>query len=200
MNSTAADKARLRPELRRRRLDISPAERRHAARRAAKHLMRSAVLRRARRVALYLPRGSELDTRPLIRALRVAGKQLLVPQLHPLRSGLMQMVGLRRQAALGQTARCIPATNRVRPARALPDLVIAPLLGFDDCGRRLGQGGGYYDRWFARHPHARPRIGYAYAAQRVDAVPADARDIRLDAVCTEHGIVYFYGLRTGRRR
>ncbi len=67
-----------------------------------------------------------------------------------------------------------------------PDLVITPLLAFDDFGGRLGQGGGYYDRTFAVRPTA-IRIGLAFAGQRVDRLPVEAHDIRLHGVLTEAG-------------
>ena len=65
----------------------------------------------------------------------------------------------------------------------VPDILFVPLLGFTDRGERLGQGGGYYDRWLAKH---RPRlaIGLAWDAQLVEALPTDPHDIRLDAVVT----------------
>jgi 5-formyltetrahydrofolate cyclo-ligase len=74
-----------------------------------------------------------------------------------------------------------------RPPRL--DLIVLPLVAFDGSGRRLGMGGGYYDRWLARaRPWRRPlRVGLAFAAQEVPAVPAGARDARLDAVVTERG-------------
>jgi len=77
-----------------------------------------------------------------------------------------------------------------RPTGAIrsPDLLFVPLLAFDRAGRRLGYGGGYYDRTLATIPAARA-IGCAYAAQEVDEVPATDRDIRLNAVATEHGVL-----------
>lgn len=67
-----------------------------------------------------------------------------------------------------------------------PDLVLTPLLAFDDFGRRLGQGGGHYDRTFAAMPKA-VRIGLAYAGQRTERLPVEAHDIPLHGVLTEVG-------------
>jgi 5-formyltetrahydrofolate cyclo-ligase len=74
-----------------------------------------------------------------------------------------------------------------------PDLVIAPLLGFDRKGRRLGQGGGTYDRTLA-NLRAFGRVfvlGLAYSGQEVDEVPAEPHDQRLDAVLTETAYLEF---------
>ncbi len=66
--------------------------------------------------------------------------------------------------------------------------MLVPLLAFDRSGRRLGYGGGFYDRTLAALPHA-ARLGCAFAAQEMDAVPAGPHDVRLEAVATERGIV-----------
>lgn len=74
--------------------------------------------------------------------------------------------------------------------RARPDILLVPLLAYDDAGYRLGYGGGYYDRTLASLSGARA-IGIAYAGQRVDFLPHDAHDCRLDAILTENGLTEF---------
>ena len=74
--------------------------------------------------------------------------------------------------------------------RAVPDLLLVPLLGFDDHGYRLGYGGGYYDRTLASLSKVRA-IGIAYAGQRMDFLPHDAHDYPLDAILTENGLLEF---------
>ena len=70
------------------------------------------------------------------------------------------------------------------------DLVLVPLVAFDDRGNRLGMGGGYYDQTFAflsqRQHYRRPTLlGVAYEFQRLVALPVQAWDIPLDGVATE---------------
>ncbi len=67
-----------------------------------------------------------------------------------------------------------------------------PLLAFDRSGRRLGYGGGYYDRTLAALPDA-VAIGCAFAAQELDEVPAGDYDARLSAVATECGVIVCEG-------
>jgi len=74
--------------------------------------------------------------------------------------------------------------------RAVPDMVLVPLLAFDDDGYRLGYGGGYYDRTLAALPKAQA-VGIAYAGQRMDFLPHDAHDYPLDAILTENGLTEF---------
>ena len=64
------------------------------------------------------------------------------------------------------------------------DLVIVPCVAFDGQLRRLGHGGGYYDRYLPRCPKAK-RICVAFEAQKLPEVCTDAYDARMDAVVTE---------------
>ncbi len=66
-----------------------------------------------------------------------------------------------------------------------------PLLAFDTAGHRLGYGGGFYDRTIALLQV--PAIGIAYAAQKIDDLPAENHDIQLDGVLTEAGLTRFGG-------
>lgn len=70
-----------------------------------------------------------------------------------------------------------------------PDIILTPLLAFDAALHRLGQGGGHYDRAFARYPEAL-RIGVAWSVQQVPAVPMEPWDVPLHAVVTERGALY----------
>ncbi|MBQ6149196.1 MAG: 5-formyltetrahydrofolate cyclo-ligase [Oscillospiraceae bacterium] len=67
------------------------------------------------------------------------------------------------------------------------DVIIVPLVGFDDKRNRLGHGGGYYDR-FLKDCKAL-KIGVAFAAQKLDQVPADENDVALDMIITEKEVL-----------
>ena len=75
--------------------------------------------------------------------------------------------------------------------RAVPQVLLVPLLAFDGHGHRLGYGGGFYDRTIALLNV--PAIGIAYAGQETNTLPAEAHDARLDAVLTEKGFASFRG-------
>lgn len=64
-----------------------------------------------------------------------------------------------------------------------PDIVFVPLVGFTAQGKRLGQGGGHYDRWLAANPDA-TAIGLAWDCQLVEDLPTEAHDVPLGAVVT----------------
>lgn len=72
----------------------------------------------------------------------------------------------------------------------VPDVVLAPCVGFTRSGYRLGYGGGYFDRWMAAHPHV-TAVGVAWSVGEVDddTFAAEAHDQPLMLVVTEHGVV-----------
>ncbi|GGB66608.1 5-formyltetrahydrofolate cyclo-ligase [Blastomonas aquatica] len=80
-----------------------------------------------------------------------------------------------------------PQPHRAMPEVA-PDALFMPLIAFDAALNRLGQGGGHYDGWCAKHPAAR-RIGLGWTVQQVDAVPCEDHDMPLDAVITEQQVL-----------
>lgn len=190
---SAAEKTRLRRELRARRRGLSVAERELAASGLVQQFRRHQLLRRGRRWAFYLPFGSELDCQPLMAEALARRKEVYLPLVR--HGGNRRLVFVRldhvqrwRRSALGMLQ---PQSRRFVSARRL-DVVCLPLLGFDGRGGRLGQGGGYYDATFAfrRHGFARPLLfGLAFACQQVDHVPGEAWDVRLDRVITEQGVL-----------
>ena len=74
-----------------------------------------------------------------------------------------------------------------------PDVLVVPLVAFDQSGARLGYGGGFYDRSLAELAAEKPilAIGYAYAGQEAESLPREGTDRLLDAVVTENGVRLF---------
>ncbi|HSW37624.1 MAG TPA: 5-formyltetrahydrofolate cyclo-ligase [Candidatus Saccharimonadales bacterium] len=66
------------------------------------------------------------------------------------------------------------------------DVVVVPMLGFDEKLHRLGYGGGNYDRFLASQPQAR-KIGVCFELGRLESIPSEPHDIMLDQVVTEKG-------------
>ncbi len=137
-------------------------------------------------VAGFWPMGREIDIRPLLVALHERGHKVLLPvtpQLgNPLSFRVWTPGAPLRHEKFGTHCPMPEAPEGV------PDLLLVPLVAFDRAGRRLGYGGGFYDRTLAALPRA-TALGCAYAAQELDAVPADEHDVRLPAIATERGII-----------
>lgn len=142
----------------------------------------------ARVASAYRRIRTELDPEPLMLALLEAGCRLCVPVIQgtglPLRFRAWRP-GARMQP--GPFGAQVPAEGDWLE----PDLLIVPLLAFDRAGRRLGYGGGFYDRTIAKLRAAAPvrAVGFAYAAQEVAEVPVDETDALLDAIATEAGVI-----------
>lgn len=139
-------------------------------------------------VAIYHAMATELDAEPLAVALSDAGRILCLPVVERRDAPLVfrrWTVGDPLEIDAGGCPAPLPLAEVV-----VPELILTPLLAFDDSGTRLGQGGGYYDRTFAALPHT-TRIGLAYAGQRVERLPIEPHDIRLHGVLTETGYTPF---------
>ena len=189
----------LRRRLRQARRDLSASERRAASGAALARVRRLPRFLRARRIALYAGVDGEICPLPLVDHVIASGKTAYLPLLHPIRSGRLLFCAWRSGDRLRRNrfgiAEPIPTARNLTDAREL-DLVIVPLLGFDDLGHRLGMGGGFYDRTFAfrrRNPslHRPYLLGLAFELQRTDALASRPWDVDLDAVATEAGVRRF---------
>lgn len=152
----------------------------------AEHVLASGLIPPGARVAGFWPMGGEIDLRPLLHALHARGHALALPYTTPRGQPLVFRAwapGAAMERGRGGTQH--PAA----PEEAHPDALLVPLLAFDRAGRRLGYGGGYYDRTLPLFPHAL-RLGVAFAAQEAEEVPAGPDDVRLPFVATERGIVH----------
>ena len=161
---------------------------------AARHVLQSPLWKKACSVAMYVAVRGELDTGPLLQAAWQSGKQVLLPQCVMEGSAALRFMPCQGPEILTPGAFGIPEPQDPTLAgmrEIVPDLIIVPGIAFDRKGARLGQGGGFYDRYFFRPEIAGvPRIGYIYAFQLVDCLPQDPWDLSVDAVCTEHGIIW----------
>jgi len=184
-----------RQRLRRARRDLTDRQQQEHAEYAARVLARSGLARSARRIALYMPSGGEIDPWPIPARLK-GHRRWYLPVLRRHAPGHLWFARYRPGARLRPNRFGIPEPSRrkrqVIPAHGL-DLVIVPLVGFDSRCHRIGMGGGYYDRSFAflraRRCWWRPRlIGLAHECQRVAEIEPQPWDIPLDAVITEQAI------------
>ncbi|MXW93920.1 MAG: 5-formyltetrahydrofolate cyclo-ligase [Acidimicrobiaceae bacterium] len=192
MDSVSDAKARLRAEMRARRARLSPAAVAEAGAAVARRLGAFPAIAGARRVAAYravrgeIPLDVLLDgpRREVFTVPRVVGDDL-------------EFVAWREGQSLVRGSFGIPEpVDGEVVAFADHDAVLVPLAAFDGRCRRLGQGGGFYDRALAALPTGGPRpaaIGVAYSFQQVAEVPQDRWDVPLDAVATDAGIVIAEG-------
>jgi 5-formyltetrahydrofolate cyclo-ligase len=191
------DKQALRQEMKRRISGLEKVQIETAGRNAALILSSQAwplnFWQRCREILLFLSLDTEIDTGPLVNAAFEAGKTVYAPRIEdgmsfyriekpdgPFTKGPF---GVREPLPRGDK-RFVPGLEASNEAC----LVIVPGLAFDAGGRRLGRGGAYYDRFLAALDAAacrHYRIAYCFDFQLLDAVPFQAWDQSLDALCTD---------------
>lgn len=193
------EKTDLRRSLRIRRNTLSAEERRLAARQLALNVAGTRLFLTSRRIACYLPNDGEIDTGGIIERVGRLRKTCYLPVLSRLLHDRLWFARIGAETEFTPNRFGIPepvvgARELVR-AQEL-DLILMPLVGFDDDGNRLGMGGGFYDRSleFLRHRHhwRKPHVlGLAYDFQRVNGLVPDPWDIPLQGVATDRA-VYIY--------
>jgi 5-formyltetrahydrofolate cyclo-ligase len=192
----AADPIRrqLRRDIRAKRRALPAAVRAQADRAIYERIRALPEYRRARRVALFLAFDGEPSLEGLVDAARRHRKRLYVPVL---RGMTMRFAELVPGATLAANFFGImePKLGPKIDARKL-DLVLTPLVAFDDRGVRVGVGRGYYDRAFRFLRHRshwrRPKLlGVAYELQRVGRLTPSSWDVPLWGVVTEAQVQRF---------
>lgn len=198
-SSVPTEKTELRRSLRARRNALPLEDQRLAAERLASNLIGARLFLTCRRIACYLPNDGEIDTTPVIEHIHRLRKTCYLPVLSRLSHDRLWFAEAGPKTKLVPNRFGIPepvvkSRDLIR-AQEL-DLILLPLVGFDDQGNRLGMGGGFYDRSleFLRHrnhwrkPHL---LGIAYDFQRVNGLAPDPWDVPLQGVVTDQA-VYLY--------
>jgi 5-formyltetrahydrofolate cyclo-ligase len=177
-------KAELRRELRLILKNLSESAKMEASAKAGSRLQQQAIWRSARSVLFYAAIAGELDLSPLIGLAFAERKVVLLPRFAPETGSYeaVQVSDLSRDCAPGKFGIAEPRPHCAPcPLKSL-DLALAPGLGFDLAGRRLGRGGGFYDRLLAQIAGA--KCGVAFDQQIVGQIPAEGHDIRMDFILT----------------
>ncbi len=140
-------------------------------------------------VCAYLPVGSEPGSVGLVDALVAAGHEVLLPVV-PARPGALDWARYRGpdDLAPGPLGLREPAGPRLGAAAiARAALVLVPGLAVDRLGRRLGRGGGYYDRTLDLAAPGTPLVVVLHDEELLDSVPAEPHDRRVHAALLPAG-------------
>ncbi|OCP25201.1 MULTISPECIES: 5-formyltetrahydrofolate cyclo-ligase [unclassified Ensifer] len=133
-------------------------------------------------IALYWPFRGEPDLRPWMNALVERGALCLLPVVVA-KAQPLSFRSWRPGEPLERGVWGIPVPAGGQPVE--PSVVVAPVVGFDKDGFRLGYGGGYYDRTLAV---LRPKplvIGVGFERQKIESIRPQWHDIAMDAIVTE---------------
>ena len=142
-------------------------------------------------IGLYYPVNSEMNPLTLIDYPNSQGKITCLPIVIDKNSPLIFKAWRPgKDMVAGRYGIPVPDNDQI----VTPDLVICPLLAYDDKGMRLGYGGGFYDRTI-RHLRRNKQtryMGLAFSEQKsYHDLPSEEHDVPLDAILTESGITNF---------
>jgi 5-formyltetrahydrofolate cyclo-ligase len=143
---------------------------------------------RAACIGFCWPFKGELDLRGLVSDCIAAGATAALPVVIE-RARPLEYRAWSPRAKLERGVWGIPVPTERRVAR--PTILLAPLVGFDNAGYRLGYGGGYHDRTLAALEPRPLAIGVGYELGRLDTIHPQAHDIAMDAIATEAGFTWF---------
>lgn len=160
------------------------------------HLWRLPLMARSRRIAFYMPMNGEVDCRFAARSAWERGRKAFLPVI---RGPELVFAPYRPDSKFLRNRYGIPepiAANGplFRPGQI--DVVLTPLVVFDEEGNRIGMGAGYYDRSFEfmrrrRHWNRPHLVGLAYDFQKTLQIKACSWDVPLQFVVTEKNIYSF---------
>ena len=169
---------------------MSSGERTAASATICERVVRSHEFRSCKLLGAYLPMRDEVDTTLIVERAWRAQKRVFVPVTDT--HGTMNFCEISPDTVVARNRYGLwePVAGVLIDTRDL-DIVITPVVAFDDDGRRIGMGGGYYDRCFHflrnRRKWLRPKlIGVAFACQESTAITNDSWDVPLYSVVTEN--------------
>lgn len=186
------DNTQLRKQIRQQRKQLTPHHRRHLARQASLQLHKLAkLLPKNARIGLYLDDFGELPTAPIIKFCQKHGFTPYLP-ITKTNQALtfapcfydLNKTPLKRHT-LGMKE---PFAKNMIKINQL-DCIICPLVAVDGAGNRLGMGGGFYDRTFARFQGL--KVGWCYDFQVVAQLTVNDWDKGVDVVMTDKRILRF---------
>lgn len=173
-------KKELRSIVRQRKGEHSAEELEALSRQATTRLLELAEVKAAHTVMLYCALPDEVQTLPLIRALKDEGKRILLPAVTGATEMELRVYETDNDLRTGSFGIMEPAGRAFTKTEEI-DVMIIPGMAFDAAGNRLGRGKGYYDRFLAM-AHRAYRIGVCFPFQMFDEIPAGEFDVKMDKV------------------
>ncbi|TNN28857.1 5-formyltetrahydrofolate cyclo-ligase [Liparis tanakae] len=196
MAALRAAKQALRREIKRRVAAVSDEEKQRQSLVLSRQLFRHPKYLSCKRIAVFLSMDDEVRTEEIIKDAFKLGKICFIPRYE---SGSSHMDMLKLNSLQDMETLPLTSWNIRQPAEddhrdeALAtgglDLILMPGLGFDQLGRRLGRGKGFYDTYLERcirHSKGKPyTIALAFKEQLCEEIPVDDNDVLIDEVLYE---------------
>ncbi len=192
------DTSTLRQQIRTQRRALAQNEREQADFAICERIARSRLFQKSRHIACYLSNDGEVNLQLLIEHAWQQGKQVYLPVLAEPNTRKLWFVPWQPGTTLVNNRFGIPEplhSRKIRSRKVLSlDMILMPLVAFDEQGNRMGMGGGFYDRTLAflqyrKHWYQPQLLGIAYELQKVAQLERQHWDIPLQSVVTEQ---HFY--------
>jgi 5-formyltetrahydrofolate cyclo-ligase len=190
-NGLAKQRSQLRQQYRAARRALPHYQQHAQAKQLSDLLQRCPEFIRAKSIASYLPNDGEIDPAIIHQVAWALGKRIYLPVPTKNKSLLFAPYTPQTPLVTGQWGIKQPRCAARIAKKISLDLILVPLVAFDNRGNRLGRGGGYYDRFLAnaKCKHKGLKIlGLSHALQQVDKVPVESWDMTLDAIATPRQI------------
>jgi 5-formyltetrahydrofolate cyclo-ligase len=168
----------------------APSERGRASASISERVLDLPEVERAETIMAFWSFGSEVDTAPLIAGLHARGVRVALPRIA---DGDMEPVAYAPGDPVSPTTfgALEPSADEALDPSAI-DVVVTPAVAFDLSGRRVGYGGGFYDRFLRRISPATVRMGIGFELQVMPGdLPNGRFDLGLDVLVTEARAVRF---------
>jgi 5-formyltetrahydrofolate cyclo-ligase len=183
-------KAMLRQKALAKRRSLSETQCHEYSKQITRRLMKLDVFQQSQVIAIYFATPDEVQTDEIIKAIHAPQKHACLPVIDPDNPGNMQF-------------HTYDATNRLKPNRhkilepigteCVPldqiDLILLPLVAFDQAKQRIGMGLGFYDRILGDQSIKARSCGLAFDCQEVACIPADRWDQALDMILTPSRVI-----------
>jgi len=131
----------------------------------------------------YYPVNFEIDILHIFKELEMKGIQLCLPSIK--KNNEMDYYSWSTKNLLKLNKYGIPEPEQIK--KVIPDIIFVPLVAFDNRLFRIGYGGGYYDRYIGKISNKKNllKVGIAHSCQKINRVPTNNYDMKLDIIITE---------------
>ncbi|MCW8922583.1 MAG: 5-formyltetrahydrofolate cyclo-ligase [Gammaproteobacteria bacterium] len=191
--SAHTDPNLLRQHKREQRRNLSDSQQRQHAEQLTERLLNQSTFVRSQRIAAYLANDGEINPAHIIEQAWNMGKQVYLPVLSAHENSLLfapfEKNSPMRRNHFGIDEPDCPAENWLSAEQM--DLILLPLVAFDELSNRMGMGGGFYDRSLAgirQQENPACLIGLAHEIQKTTQLTMHSWDIPLDAIATEDNL------------
>lgn len=173
------DKKELRRQIREQKRAMSEEQINAASERLGALFLNCRQYKEAKTIYGYLPYNQEVRTVPMLEQAMKDGKRVAVPKCY---GDEMRFIYMDDLSKVEKGYANIPEPIADAPVANDPTaLVLMPGLAFTEDGKRMGYGGGFYDKFLASEPH-HPTVALCYDFQMVDNIPTEDYDIPVDCV------------------